>query len=269
MQRETRVVLLVLLLAGGALYLHTTTTTEEFSRHNIGWNGTSSLPAEEVRDLARLDPGSTLLLLAPDRPFTPEEVGYLRAFLDGGGRVIIADEEGAANPLLADLGSEIRVRPGNLSSLERDYAHPGLFRGYVVGNDTLFAGVETVLLNRPAEVEGGEPLIETSVFTWDDVDGDGRVGEGETFGRSVVCAREGNLIVIGDASLFINAMLPENPKFIENLQPIQIDAVHSRIGSRNPIINTLTWIAERPPAVAAIAALAILPVAWRFGRKRE
>ena len=112
MQRETRVVLLVLLLAGGALYLHTTTTTEEFSRHNIGWNGTSSLPAEEVRDLARLDPGSTLLLLAPDRPFTPEEVGYLRAFLDGGGRVIIADEEGAANPLLADLGSEIASGPG-------------------------------------------------------------------------------------------------------------------------------------------------------------
>jgi len=106
-------------------------------------------------------------------------------------------------------------------------------------------------------------------LSWDDVDGDGRVGEGETFGRSVVCAREGNLIVIGDASLFINAMLPENPKFIENLQPVQIDAVHSRIGSRNPIINTLTWIAERPPAVAAIAALAILPVAWRFGRKRE
>ena len=269
MQRETWVVILVLLLAGGALYLHITTTTEEFSRHNIGWNGTSNLPAEDVRDLSRLDPGSTLLILAPDRPFTAAEVGYLRAFLDGGGRIIIADEEGAANPLLADLESEIRVRPGNLSSLERDYAHPGLFKGYVVGNDTLFAGVETVLLNRPAAVEGGEPLVETSVFTWDDIDGDGHVGEGETFGRRVVCAREGNLIVLGDASLFINAMLPENTKFIENLQPVQIDAVHSRTGSRNPIINTLTWIAERPPAVAAIAALAILPVAWRFGRKRE
>jgi len=71
MQRETRVVLLVLLLAGGALYLHTTTTTEECSRHNIGWNGTSSLPAEEVRDLARL--------FFPDAPRRAAHPGRTRA----------------------------------------------------------------------------------------------------------------------------------------------------------------------------------------------
>ena len=267
--REAWAVLLILLLAGAAVYAHTTTTTEEYSRYNVGWNGTSNLAGEEVRDLRGLDPTSTLLVLAPDRSFTAEEVGYYRTFLDSGGRVLIADEEGAANGLLADLGSTMRVRPGNLASLDRDHTDPGLFPGYVVGNATFFAGVETVLANRPAAVDGGEPLVETSILTWDDTDGDGRVTGSETFARKVICAHEGNLTVLGDPSLFVNAMLAENPTFIQNLQPVRIDGIHSRTGTANPIINTLTWLQETPAAVAAVAALAVLPVAYRFGRKRD
>ena len=260
--RETWTVLLILLLAGAAAYAHATTTTEEFSRYNVGWNGTSALTVDE-------DPGATLLILAPEKPFTPEEVGYLRMFLDDGGSLLVADEEGNANHLLADLGSTIRVRPGNLSSLDRGHTDPGLFRGYVVGNSTLFAGIETLLTNRPAAIEGGEPLVETSVLTWDDGDGDGRVSGDETFARRVVCAREGNLTVLGDPSLFVNAMLAENPAFIENLQPVRIDGAHSRTGTANPIINARLWIQETPPAAAAAATLAVLPVAWHFGRKRD
>ena len=268
MQREAWAVLILLLIAAGAVYAHATTTTEEYSRHNTGWNGTSTLAAGEIHNLADLTPGATLLILAPDKPFTREEVGYLRAFLNSGGNVILADEEGAANPLLADLGSRIRIQPGNLSSLERDHADPGLFRVQVTGNATLFAGIETILVNRPAEVTGGEPLLEAPPLTWEDTDGDGRVSDGETFRRTAVCASEGNLIVLGDPSLFINAMLPANPGFIENLT-VLIDAAHSRTGTKNPIINTLEWIRETPLAGAAFAALAILPVAYHFGRKRE
>jgi len=269
MPREAWAVLLILLLAGAAAYAHGTTTTEEYSRYNVGWNGTSGLAAEEVRDLLNLDTGATLLILAPDKNFTAEEAGYLRVFLDNGGRVLIADEEGNANRLLADLGSAMRVRPGNLSSLDRDHADPGLFVAHVVGNASLFAGVETILLDRPAAVEGGEPLLETSILTWDDTDGDGRIGGSETFGTAVVCASEGNLTVIGDASLFINAMLAENPEFIENLQPVLIDGTHSGTGTKNPIINLIAGFRETPAAAAAVAALAVLPVACRFGRKRD
>ncbi|MDD3856799.1 MAG: DUF4350 domain-containing protein [Methanoculleus sp.] len=268
-QREALGVLLILLLAGSAAYAHATTTTEEYSRYNVGWNGTSALAAGEIRDLRDLDPGATLLVLAPYKEFTAEEVGYLQAFLGSGGRVLIADEEGAANGLLADLGSTMRVRPGNLSSLDRDHTAPGLFTVRVVGNDTLFAGVETVRVNRPAAVEGGEPLLETSVLTWDDADGDGRPGGSETFGTAIICAREGNLTVLGDPSLFINAMLDENPKFIENIQPVLIDSTHSRTGTTSPVINALAWVRETPAAAAAIAALVVLPVARHFGRKRD
>ncbi len=261
MQRETWAVLLILLLAGAVVYAHVTTTTEEYSRYNIGWNGTSGLAETH-------DPDTTLLILAPDKPFTPEDVGYIRAFIDGGGRVIIADEEGNANTLLADIGSTMRIRPGNLKSLNRDYADPGLFVARVVENDTLFAGIGTVRVNRPAAVEGGTPLLETSILTWEDADGDGRITGSEIFGTAVVCAREGNLTVIGDPSLFINAMLAENPQFIANLQPFRIDA-HSRTGTSNPIINTRVWIEETPLAPAAAAALIALPVVWHFGRKRD
>lgn len=269
MRREAWAVILILLLAAGAAYAHATTTTEEYSRYNVGWNGTSSLAAEDIRDLRNLDPGATLLILAPDRPFSAEEVGYLRTFLDAGGRILIADEEGGANDLLAGLGSTMRVRPGNLASLDRAHADPGLITGHVTGNATFPAGITTLLTNRPAAVEGGRPLIETSILTWDDADGDGRISGSETFARRVIAAHEGNLTVLGDASLFINAMLAENPAFIESLGPVQIDAVHSRTGTANPIINTILWIQETPPAAAAIAAIAVLPAAYRFGRREN
>ncbi len=262
MKRETWAVLIVLLLAGAAAYAHATNTTEDYSRYNVGWNGTSNFAGREVRD-----PGAPILILAPDRPFTAEDVGYLQAFLSDGGRVIIADEDGNANRLLADLGSSMRIRPGNLASLDRDHADPGLLIARVVENDTLFAGVETIRTNRPAAVEGGDPLLETSILTWEDYDGDGRISGSEIFGTAVICAREGNLTVIGDASLFINAMLAENPQFIENIGPVRIDA-HSGTGTTNRIINTRLWIQETPLAPAAVAAIAVLPVAWHFGKKR-
>jgi len=105
--------------------------------------------------------------------------------------------------------------------------------------------------------------------TYIDLDGDGRVSGSETFARRVVSAYEGNLTVLGDPSLFINAMLAENPTFIQNLQPLQIDGRHSRTGTENPVINITQWIRETPPATAALAALVILPVAYRFGRKED
>ncbi len=268
-EREAWAVFLLLFLAGAVAYAHVTTTAEEYSRYNVGWNGTSGFTAVEIRDLTDLNPDVTLLVLAPYRGFTAEDIGHLRAFLESGGRLLIADEEGNANHLLADLGSTMRVRPGNLSSLDRDHATSGLFRVSVVGDDALFAGVGTIRVNRPAAVEGGEPLLETSPLTWDDVDGDGRPGSKEVFGAVAVCAREGNLTVLGDPSLFINAMLPENPAFIENLQPVLVDAAHSRTGTTSPVINTIAWIQETPGAATALIALGVLPVAWRFGRKRD
>ena len=269
MERETWMVLLILFLSGAVAYAHVTTTTEEYSRYNPGWNGTSGFAAEEIRDLSKIPAGATLLILAPDRPFSSGETGYLQGFLDSGGHLLIADEEGNANQLLTDLGSAMRVRPANLSSLDRDHATPGLFSVSVVGNDTFFAGVGTIRVNRPAAIDGGEPLLETSILTWDDVDGDGRPGGKETFGAAVVCAREGNLTVLGDPSLFINAMLPENPEIIDNLRPVLIDATHSRTGTTSPVINTITWIQETPGAATVLIALGVLPVAWRFRRKRD
>ncbi|NLM30530.1 MAG: DUF4350 domain-containing protein [Methanomicrobiales archaeon] len=271
MQRETWALLIILLIASAAAFAHATTTIEEYSRHNIGWNGTSNLGLEEIHDLSKIPTGATLLILAPEKPFTEEEVDCLRALLDGGGEIIIADKEGFVNPLLTALGSPLRVLPGNLSSLERDHADPRIFRARVTGNATLFAGIETLLVNHPAMIQGGVPLLETSLLAWDDTTGDGRPGGTESFKRRAICAREGNITALGDPSLFINAMLPENPELIKNLRghPVLIDAVHSRTGTRNPIINTLTWIQATPLARAAIAVLAILPVAYLFGRKRE
>ncbi|NQS74340.1 MAG: DUF4350 domain-containing protein, partial [Methanoculleus sp.] len=71
MQREAWAILVILLIAAGAVFAHATTTIEDYSRHNIGWNGTSNLGLEGVWDPPA---GSTLLILVPEGPFTEDTV---------------------------------------------------------------------------------------------------------------------------------------------------------------------------------------------------
>lgn len=133
----------------------------------------------------------------------------------------------------------------NLSSVDRASEDPGSVIGYPSGNHTLLSGVDRVVLDRPSALEGGDPLMRTSMLSWVDTSGT----RGVEFGKYVVMSREqigaGELIACSDGSLFINGMLRtgENPRLIENILAYRgtllVDQTHSRTADTGPFISTL------------------------------
>jgi hypothetical protein len=294
-----KIVLFAIVLVGVScipLYLHLTTSTAEFSRYNSGWNGTSLFfedidgrGAVMITDLpAILDyPGSRLLIMAPDRTFTPEELGTLRSYLAGGNTLVLADETGTGNQVLAGIGAGTRILPGNLSSLDfflwetqSGRYQPSSVIASVTREDLLTNGVELILLNKPAAVEGGEVLAETSLMSWMDENGDRRINAGETLGTYDVFTREqvgaGTLYVLSDPSIFTNGMMelsggPENNTlFVEHLADapvLLVDQSHTRTGEEGVLVPLLA--AARSTKVMEILMVGMISIliAYLFYRR--
>lgn len=277
-------VLIVLALAAG---VHLFTTYDDYSRYNIQWNGTSSyfsfLEERGVHEVWRpADLGgyndAVLLIIAPQGSPEAERIAAYRAFLARNNTIILCDDFGSGNEFLAAIGSGITILPGNLTSVDREYADGAAVRGYRAGDHTLVENVSTVLFNRPAALKGGTALLQTSLLSWVDRNANGRIDGDEVVGRYPVCAREevggGEVIVIGDPGIFLNAMSGlrgENRQFIEgliSLRPVPVvDQGWSRTASASAPTAAVRLAKEYPILQVAIAGLFIGAAAYFF-RKR-
>jgi len=202
-----------------AVLCHVSSTTMEYSRYNPEWNGTSRLFQEMIERDAMMVSGfhelpgggdALLLILAPGESYAPDEIGLLRTFLEEGNIVVLVSDKERENLLISGLGSSIRIRDGNLTSIDRFFDHPSSVLAFPAGQDPLGAGISRIVLNNPSSLEGGEPVFTSSLLSWIDADGDSRLGRDETLQRfSVIAADrvgEGVLYVIADPSIFINGM---------------------------------------------------------------
>lgn len=146
-----------------------------------------TVEAPPALDLSRVPPGAGLALLDPPAA----EFDGLRLFVQEGGRVLLAVEGPAAEPLLEAFDIQLAPVPPR-SPL--DEGHPAL-RGLPAPGSGLFAGVDDLLANRPAAIAAPvhlEPAV--------------RFGDGAAFAYHLQLG-EGELLVLADASLFINLML--------------------------------------------------------------
>jgi len=193
---------------------------------------------------------SVLFIIAPTRPFTPVEIEALKGYLAGGNTIFLADESFAGNLLLAELDSSIRISGQNLSSIDREYQNPALILAKSHAEHPLLEGVDTLLLNHPAALTGGETLVASTLLSWIDEDGNQQINEGERMGRSVVLAREtvggGEMLVLSDPSIFINGMMGleksrDNERFIDNLLILHphlfIEQAHTSTGTSGLVID--------------------------------
>lgn len=203
-----------------AVLSHVSSTTMEYSRYNPEWNGTSRLFQEMIeRDALMISRfhelpkggDALLLLLAPGDEYSPDEIGLLRSFLEEGNIVVLVSDKERENLLISGLGSTIRIRDANLTSIDRYYDHPSSVLAFPAGQDPLGAGISRIVLNNPSSLEGGEPVFASSILSWIDTDGDSRLSREETLQRFTAIAADrvgdGVLYVIADPSIFINGML--------------------------------------------------------------
>jgi len=293
-----KIVLLAVVLAALScipLYLHLTTSTAEFSRYNTQWNGTSLFfgdleerGAVMVTDLAGIPsyPDSRLLLLAPDRAFSAGDLGAIRSYVTGGNTLLLADDTGTGNQVLEGIGARTRILPGNLSSLDfylwdtqSGRYQPSSVIASVTREDLLTSKVEVILLNKPAAVEGGEVLAETSLMSWMDTNGDRRINPDEPLGTYSVFARErvgdGTLYVLSDPSIFTNGMvqlpgLENNTLFLEHVKDapvLLVDQSHSRTGEAGGLIPLLAAARSTKVMELLMVAIVSILIAYLFHRR--
>lgn len=280
-----RVVLVVVAAATAvALAAGATTSTTDFGAYNPGWDGTSDLAAvadatggdarvtADAADYGTVDPSGTVaVVLSPDRPYGPA-AERVRRFVRAGGTLVVAEDFGPhGNALLAAVGADARV-DGRLLRDER-VAHrsPAMPVATTVPDHALTAGVDRLVLNHGTAVRPGNAtvLASTSGYAYRDADRDGRPDPGERPGPHPVATiervGEGRVVVLGDPSLLVNAMLdrPGNRQLAANLlsgaDRVLLD--HSRADRLPPLSRALLGLRRSTLAGAAVGTAAVLAIA--------
>lgn len=257
MKRSLRRFYLVLglfALSGALVFLSLMTpivgTRADFSVYNGGWNGASAIGRElagaggfnplfsvledeegyRILPVALaatpLDPrNDSLVILGPTTDFSPADVAHVRAFVEGGGTLLLADDFGTANQLLEGLGAGARF--DGTPALDFAFAkRPEFTVAIEFADHPATDGVERVLLNYPTALRPGNGtrvLANTTDAAWLDADGDGLRGANEPGGPFGWLGTEeigqGTVVLLSDPSVLINGMRPfgDNERLADNL----------------------------------------------------
>lgn len=221
-------------------------STAAFGAYNPEWDGTSALGgladrtgAEPIvalgtADYGRVDPNRTVaFVLAPRVTYGDGEALQVRSFVRRGGTVVVAADTspglGHANRLLADLEADARLDGRAIRDDYRHYRGPAMPVAPNVSDHRVTRGVDEITLNYGTVVRPGNAtvVVSTSAYSYLDADGDGSFDGGENATESpraypvvtVEPVGEGQVVVVGDPSVFINVMLdrPGNERFARTL----------------------------------------------------
>lgn len=253
-----------------------------------------TLDTEPAIDLAALEPDDVLVILYPTRPLPVDD---LLAFVDSGGYVVLADDHGAARPLLERLGIG-RREAGPSSHLAYWDHQEGFALMRPAGKHFLFYNVDEVVANYPASltISSPNPAL-VPVLSYD--------GGREHFAIEASLGR-GKLLALADPSIFLNDMLRRfygDKQFIANALRVycqrepcaarligpdatwsgRFDAERARLGGLpkeiearvdelDEVLAELSAEAAVPPVAVVIALLAgaalVLVMARVRGRER-
>lgn len=290
MKTENGIALLLIVAAVFLLISHLSTNNLEFSRYNAGWNGTSDFfdlqnrhTTEDITNTSSLSgkQNSTLLIIAPKKPYSAYELSDYRSYIQRGNIIILADDFGTGNDFLRGIGSSIRILPGIVASVDRAYNDSYAIVSYPVFNHSLTRNVSSIVLDKGAALEGGEPLIKTTLMSWIDADNNARITKKEMLGKYTVLTREhigkGEIIVLSDPSIFINAMNSlddkwDNKIFIKNILALSnhlvIDQANSRTSDTDGYSTIMQDLKSSSLSMLAFIGLLLFILIILFIKKR-
>jgi hypothetical protein len=218
------------------------------------------------------------VVLSLDDPYTDAERRRIRAFVRDGGTLVIAEDyDRGGNRLLEAVGARARIDGRPLRDERASAQSPAFPIASNVSEHPLTAGVDRLVLNHGSAVRpnGATVLVRTSEYAYLDANGNADLDAAESMQRypvaTVEAVGEGRVIVTGDPSLFINAMLERtgNRRFAENvLSESRVLLDYSHAGDLPPLA-ALRLALQDSPVLQGLVGLAgiVLIGAWgRFGR---
>lgn len=225
--------------------------TDDFVLENPFWNGFSEVDKslrpisitnfEALSDKSVDYSRSILLIVGPSKSFSEQDAETVKAFLSGGGHVVLADDFGTGNDLVAKLGLNIRFSGFILRDplfMDKSSALP---RTLNFESSSYTANISSLALNYATSLtsldSGFKVLAYSSAFSYLDENGNGKPDKNEVVGPFPLIAElrygEGNLIIISDSSIFINSMInnADNRIFLIDL-----------VGNRTVYLDRFHWI---------------------------
>jgi hypothetical protein len=204
-------------------------SVEDFMDANSTWNGVKDFVimfnASTIDSMSSLDsvpPNSTLVVI-PSLKYSNSDLARIGRFVNGGGTLILMDDFGDGNEVLASLGIPARFAPGVLLDPLFCYKNPELPIIVFFSPSLSVGSVKAVDMNRATSLENvgnGEVLASSSEMSFMDLNGNGTLDKNEPKGPFPVAAKyhlnAGIVEVVSDPSIIINTMLPldENAEFM-------------------------------------------------------
>lgn len=264
-----------------ALVVAAATSSAAFGPYNPSWEGTSELRSDAesapgvethlVRDTAEYEevPASETVafVVAPEATYEGEDVARLREFVANGGTLVVLENFGEpGNALLADVGAQARVDGRLLRDQRHHYQGPAMPVANDIGNHSLTDGIDRLTLNYGTAVEPGNAtvLVSTSGFTYlgpedDDLDEQDELRSYPV--ATVETVGDGQVVVVGDPSVTINAMYdePDNGAFVRGLYADADHVVFDRShgGPVPPLLGAVLTIRDSPPLQLFVGGLGI------------
>ncbi|MDQ7850072.1 MAG: DUF4350 domain-containing protein [Armatimonadota bacterium] len=243
-----------------ALWLYP--SSSDFAATNPYWHGTRATRAMlGVRGLASLaelpEPQGTALIVIPAVLPHADDIVRLDRYLAGGGVLILMDDFGYGNTVLAHLGIAARFQGTLLVDPLFNYRNPRLPRIADAAAQPAAGSLQTLVLNRATALSGTDGmtvLAWSSPLSYLDADGNGARGPDEAGGPFPVAAAvakgAGVLVLVADPSLLINSMVEVggNKAFLRYLfqfagerAQVYLDEAHL---PRAPLDLAKAWIAR-------------------------
>ena len=269
---------------GLSLLVLATTSAAGFSPYNANWDGTGEFRelAENRGELAvatdtsryeTVEPAATTaFVFAPGREYPATEAARIQAFVESGGTLVVADNYGpTGNALLDAVGATARFDGRILRDEANNFRSPSLPRVSDMSSHRLVSGVETLTLNYGTAVQPGAatPLANSSELSYLAINESVTAIRSNELRQYPVATVEpvgaGQVIVVGDPSLFINSMIDEtdNRQFATTLieQRPQTVLDQSQTAGLPPVIAAVLGVQSSPPLAAAMLAVLIGTVA--------
>ncbi len=192
---------------------------QDFMASNTMWNGIRHFCRESgTTSIESLDelpdtPEETTLIVIPYTEYTSEDLSRIGQFVNAGGTILLMDDYGYGNSILAYLG--ISVRFTNVPLLDPLFCYKNLRLPKIVdlAPDVKQSGIDTIVLNHATtltNVAQTEIIARSSPTSFLDIDENESWGESEPRGPFPVAARlrygKGTVAIVSDPSIMINSM---------------------------------------------------------------